>query len=346
MYIWNYCLIPSLMRNRTFIVAELSANHNQDFELAVKSIEAISKTGVDAVKLQTFKPDSFTMDVNNGYFGPRKNGLWKGMRPIELYTRGAMPYDWQPRLMKIANDLGLVCFSSPFDYEAVDFMEEMGMPIYKVASLEITDTILIRYIARKQKPVMISTGAASAEDIELALKICRDEGNDRITLLKCTSEYPAPIEKANLLTLPDMRQRFGVEVGVSDHSMTNTIPLVSVALGATVVEKHFILDRSLGGIDSAFSLNPAEFSRLVEEIREVEKALGEVSYELKEEDRLRRRSLFISKDIKAGEILTTDHVKSVRPGYGLHPKYLPEILGKKVNKNLKRGMRINMEDIL
>ena len=248
--------------------------------------------------------------------------------------------------MKIANDLGLVCFSSPFDYEAVDFMEQMNMPVYKVASLEITDINLIRYIARKRKPVMISTGAASVEDIELALQTCREEGNDRITLLKCTSEYPAPIEKANLLTLPDMRQRFGVEVGVSDHSMTNTIPLVSVALGATVVEKHFILDRSLGGIDSAFSLNPAEFSDLVKEIREAEKALGEVSYELKEEDRLRRRSLFISKDIKTGEILTTDHVKSVRPGHGLHPKYLPEILGKKVNKNLKRGMRINMEDIL
>ena len=333
------------MRNRTFIVAELSANHNQDFELAVKSIEAISKTGVDAVKLQTFKPDSFTMDVNYGYFGPRKNVLWKGMRPIELYTRGGMPFDWQPRLMKIANDLGLVCFSSPFDYEAVDFMEEMGMPIYKVASLEITDTNLIRYIARKQKPVMISTGAASAEDIELALKICRDEGNDRITLLKCTSEYPAPIEKANLLTLPDMRQRFGVEVGVSDHSMTNTIPLVSVALGATVVEKHFILDRSLGGIDSAFSLNPAEFSALVREIREAEKALGNVSYELKEEDRLRRRSLFINKDMKAGDILTIDNVKSVRPGYGLHPKYLPEILGKKVNRDLEKGTPLKFENI-
>ena len=247
--------------------------------------------------------------------------------------------------MKIANDLGLVCFSSPFDYEAVDFMEEMGMPIYKVASLEITDTNLIRYIARKQKPVMISTGAASAEDIELALKICRDEGNDRITLLKCTSEYPAPIEKANLLTLPDMRQRFGVEVGVSDHSMTNTIPLVSVALGATVVEKHFILDRSLGGIDSAFSLNPAEFSALVREIREAEKALGNVSYELKEEDRLRRRSLFINKDMKAGDILTIDNVKSVRPGYGLHPKYLPEILGKKVNRDLEKGTPLKFENI-
>lgn len=335
-----------MQRNsKVFIVAELSANHNQNFDLAVKSIEAISRSGVDAVKLQTFKPNSFTMDVNNEYFGPRKSGLWKGMRPIDLYTQGAMPYDWQPRLMKIANDLGLVCFSSPFDYEAVDFMEEMDMPIYKVASLEITDTNLIRYIARKQKPIMISTGAASVDDIELALKVCRDEGNDRITLLKCTSEYPAPIEKANLLTIPDMRLRFEVEVGVSDHSMTNIIPLVSVALGATVVEKHFILDRSLGGIDSSFSLNPAEFSDLVKEIREAEKALGNVSYELKEEDRLRRRSLFISKDMKAGEILTTDNVKSVRPGYGLHPKYLPEILGKKVNKDMPLGIPLKFENI-
>lgn len=338
--------MPSPMRNKTFVVAELSANHNQDFGLAVKSIEAISKTGADAVKLQTYKPDSFTIDVNNEYFGPRKNGLWKGMRPIDLYARGAMPYDWQPRLMKIANELGLACFSSPFDNEAVDFMEEMGMPVYKVASLEITDTNLIRHIARKQKPVMISTGAASAEDIGLALKTCREEGNDQVTLLKCTSEYPAPIEKANLLTIPDMRRRFGVEVGVSDHSMTNTIPLVAVTLGAVVVEKHFILDRSLGGIDAAFSLNPAEFAGLVREIREVEKSLGAVDYELKEEDRLRRRSLFVGEDIKAGEVITEKNVRSVRPGHGLHPKYLPEILGKRVNRDLEKGQKFQIEFVL
>lgn len=332
--------------DKVFIVAELSANHNHDYKLAVKTIKAMADAGADAVKFQTYTPDSLTLDVDNEYFGPRKNGLWKGMRLYDIYKEGSLPYEWHADLMKIANECGLICFSTPFDNTGVDLMEKLEMPIYKVASLEITDIPLIRYIASKHKPMIISTGVASIQDIELVLQTCHDEGNDQITLLKCTSEYPAPVEKANLLTLPDMRQRFGVEVGVSDHSMTNTIPLVSVALGATIVEKHFILDRSLGGIDSAFSLNPAEFSRLVEEIREVEKALGEVSYELKEEDRLRRRSLFISKDIKAGEILTTDHVKSVRPGHGLHPKYLPEILGKKVNKNLKRGMRINMEDIL
>lgn len=331
------------MSHKTFIVAELSANHNQNFDLAVKSIEAIRQTGVDAVKLQTFRPDSFTMDVDNVYFGPKEKGLWKGMRPIDLYTKGAMPYDWQPKLKKVANDLGLICFSSPFDYEAVDFMEKMDMPIYKVASLEISDVNLIEYIAKKHKPIMISTGAANDYDIQLALDTCKKVGNENVTLLKCTSEYPAAIDNANLCMIPDMRKRFQVEVGISDHSMTNLVPVVAVALGATVVEKHFILDRSLGGIDSAFSLEPQEFSSLVQDIRNVEKALGKVDYTLKDDDKNRRRSLFISKDIKKGEEFSLENVKSVRPGYGLHPKYLQTVLGKKANKDLKKGNPLRAE---
>ena len=333
------------MLNKTFIVAELSANHNQDYELAVKSIEEISRVGVDAVKLQTFRPDSFTMDIDNIYFGPRKKGLWKGMRPIDLYTKGAMPYEWQPKLKKIANDLGLICFSSPFDYEAVDFMEEMDMPIYKVASLEISDVNLIEYIAKKQRPIMISTGAANDEDIQLALDTCKKVGNNNVTLLKCTSEYPATIDNANLCMIPDMQRRFQVNVGVSDHSMTNLIPVVAVALGATVVEKHFILDRSLGGIDSAFSLEPQEFASLVQDIRNVEKALGNVDYTLKEDDKNRRRSLFVSKDIKVGDIISLENIKSVRPGYGLHPKELHNILGKTSKRNLKMGTPLRKEDL-
>jgi pseudaminic acid synthase len=329
--------------NKTLIVAELSANHNQNYDLAARTIEAMSKAGADAVKFQTFKPDSFTLNADTEDFEPRKIGLWKGYRPIDLYTQGAMPYEWQPKLMKIANDLGLICFSTPFDNDAVDFMEAMNMPIYKIASFEITDINLIRYAASKHKPMIISTGVAEIEDIELALSVCREEGNDDITLLKCTSDYPAPIEKANLLTIPDMRERFSVKVGVSDHSMTNSIPMTAVALGATVVEKHFILDKSLGGIDSTFSLGPNEFSSMVHAVRNVEKLLGTVNYKVSEADKGRRRSLYISEDMKAGDIITVENVRSVRPGFGLHPKYLKEIIGKKINQDIPMGTALVMQ---
>ncbi len=329
----------------TLIVAELSANHNHDFDLAAKTIEAMAKAGADAVKFQTFKPLSFTMDVDNEDFGPRKSGLWKGWRPCELYKQGSLPYEWQPKLQKIAKDLGMICFSTPFDNEAVDFMEEMEMPLYKIASFEITDVNLIRYAASKHKPMIISTGVAEIEDIELALKVCREEGNDDITLLKCTSDYPASLEKANLLTIPDMKERFGVKVGLSDHSMTTTIPMAAVAMGATVIEKHFILDRNLGGIDSSFSLNPDEFSIMVKAVREVETALGKINYEVSDFDKGRRRSLYVSEDIKAGQEITEYNVRSVRPGFGLPPRYLSEILGKKVAVDLHKGMRLLKEYI-
>ncbi len=328
------------------IVAELSANHNNDYDLAARTIEAMAKAGADAVKFQTFKPLSFTMDVDNEDFGPRKSGLWKGWRPCELYKQSSLPYEWQPKLQKIATDLGMICFSTPFDNEAVDFMEEMNMPIYKIASFEITDVNLIRYAASKHKPMIISTGVAEIEDIELALKVCREEGSNDITLLKCTSDYPASLEKANLLTLPDMKERFGVKVGLSDHSMTNIIPMTAVAIGATVVEKHFILDRSLGGIDSAFSLNPEEFASMVKAVREVETALGRVNYEVSDADKGRRRSLYVAEDIKKGEVITEKNVRSVRPGYGLHPKYYTEIQGKVAACSMLKGDRLTLDMIV
>ena len=327
------------------IVAELSANHKHNFELTVKTIEAMAQAGADAVKFQTFKPDTFTLDVNNEDFGPRKFGLWKGWRSIDLYREGSMPYEWQAKLMKIANDLGMICFSTPFDKEGVDFLENIGCPIYKIASLEINETNLIEYAASKQKPMVISTGAASLDDIQLAVDVCRNVDNNNITLLQCTSEYPASIEKANIRTMVDMKDKFNVKVGVSDHSMTNIIPTVAVALGASIVEKHFILERSLGGIDSAFSLEPNEFASMVKDIRNVEKSLGKIDYTLTETDKNRRRSLYIAEDMKAGDIITEKNVRSVRPGYGLHPKYLPKILGKKVNCDLEKGTRFDLKYI-
>lgn len=333
------------MTQKVFIIAEMSANHNNNFNLAVKTIEAMAEAGADAVKFQTYTPDSLTLNVDNEYFGPRESGLWKGMTLYEIYSEGSMPYEWQPKLKKIANDLGLVCFSTPFDNEGIDFMEQMDMPIYKIASLEITDVNLIEYAASKHKPMIISTGVATIEDIELAIASCRKVGNNDITLLKCTTEYPAPLELANLFTIPDMIQRFGVKVGVSDHSMTNIIPVTAVALGAIVVEKHFIIDRSLGGLDSAFSLNKEEFALMVSLIRDTEKALGFVTYDLIGKGALGRRSLFASENIKAGEAFTENNVKSVRPAAGLHPKYYNEIIGKRASLDILKGHPLELEDI-
>ena len=330
-------------KDKVFIIAELSANHNNDYDLAVRTIEAMAEAGADAVKFQTYTPNSLTLNVDNEYFGPRPTGLWKGMTLYEIYQKGTMPYEWQPKLKKIANDLGLICFSTPFDFEGVDFMESMNMPIYKIASLEITDVNLIRYAAEKHKPMIISTGVATIEDIQLALDTCHEAGNDDITLLKCTTEYPAPLDRANLLTIPDMKERFGVKVGVSDHTLGNIVPITAVALGATVVEKHFILDRALGGLDSGFSLNKDEFAQMVKEIRMTEEAMGKVSYELVGRGPIGRRSLFACKDIKKGEIFTLDNVRSVRPAAGLHPKYLKDILGNKACVDIQEGQPLTFE---
>ncbi len=329
-----------------FVVAELSANHLQDLDLALKTIEAIKESGADAVKLQTYTPDTITLNVKNEHFMIKEGTLWDGQYLYDLYKKAYTPWEWHEKLFNFARELGLVCFSSPFDKTAVDFLEGLGTPAYKVASFEIVDIPLIEYIASKGKPIIISTGIATLSDIEEAINACKRVGNEQIILLKCVSEYPTPYEDANLRTIPNMRETFGVLVGLSDHTLGIAVPIASVALGAVMVEKHFILDRSLGGPDSAFSLEPEEFKAMVSAIRQVEKALGKVSYELTERQKAMKkfsRSLFVAKDIKAGEVFTEENVKSVRPGVGLHPKYLRDILGRRARFDIKAGTPLSWE---
>lgn len=333
------------MQNKTLIIAELSANHNNDYNLAVRTIEAMAKAGADAVKVQTYKPESLTLNLDTGPFAPKTEGLWKGYTPWKLYTEAAMPYEWQPKLQKVAEALGLEFFSSPFDLEGVDFLETLNVPRYKIASMEINDLPLIQRAAQTGKPMIMSTGLAEPADIDAAIQTCRDAGNNDITILKCTSQYPATIAEANLLTIPDMIERFGVKVGLSDHTMGHLVPVVAVALGATVVEKHFILDRSLGGPDSAFSMEPKEFADLVKAVREAESALGKVSYEVAEKDKLRRRSLFITENIAAGAEILPHQVRSVRPGHGLPPTAISEVIGKKASRDLSAGTPLKWEDL-
>ncbi len=323
--------------NSVFIIAELSANHNHDFDLAKRTIKAMAESGADAVKVQTYTPDSLVMDCDNEYFGPIPTGLWKGIKRYDLYKEGAMPYEWQPLLKEYAESLGMIFFSTPFDLEGVDFLEEMNIPIYKVASFEINDIPLIKKIAQQHKPVIMSTGVAGLGDIELAIETCRKEGCTDITLLKCTSEYPAPYEHVNLMTIPDMKQRFGVKVGLSDHTMGSVVPVAAVALGATVVEKHFILSRLQGGPDSSFSMEPAEFKTMVEEIRIVEKSLGCVTYDIDDIKKGKRRALYATKDIAEGELFTKDNIRSFRPSAGLSPKYYEVLLGNPSKRAIKRG---------
>ena len=328
----------------TFIIAELSANHLQNFDLAVDTIKAIKKSGADAVKLQTYTPDTITIDSDNEFFQNKQDSLWDGKTLYQLYKEAYTPWEWQPELKKLAENIGLICFSSPFDKTAVDFLEDMDVPAYKVASFEITDIPLIEYIASKGKPVIISTGIASLAEIEDAMNACKRMGNNQIALLKCTSEYPTSLEDVNLRTIPDIRERFGTVVGLSDHTMGTTVPIAAVALGAKIIEKHFILDRKLGGPDSAFSLEPEEFRAMVKSVRECEKALGKVSYEFTEKIKKSRefsRSLFVIEDIKAGEKFTEKNIKSIRPGFGLSPKHLHKVLGKKAIEDIKRGTPLN-----
>lgn len=325
----------------TFIIAELSANHMNDFDIAVKTIEAMAEAGADAVKFQTFTPDTITIDCDNEYFQIKQGTVWDGQVLHELYEDAYMPWDWQPKLKKVAEDLGLIVFSSPFDKTSVDFLEDMDVPAYKIASFEITDIPLIEYVASKGKPIIISTGIASLDDIELAVKTCLDAGNDEIALLKCTSSYPAPLDEINLNTIPDIQDKFDVIVGLSDHTLGGEVSTAAVAVGADIIEKHFILDRNMGGPDCEFSMEPDEFKQMVDSIRNVEKALGTVSYDLSDKMKANRefsRSLFVVTDMKKGDIISEDNVRSIRPGFGLHPKYLKEILGKKVNKDLKKGI--------
>lgn len=330
---------------KTFIIAELSANHNHNLQTAIDSIRAAASIGVDAVKIQTYTADTLTLNCRKDDF-ILKGGLWDGKSLYELYQEAYTPWEWHEELFKVAREEGVLMFSTPFDNTAVDLLESLGNPIYKIASFEIMDTELIRYAASKGKPMIMSTGVAAEQEIEEAIAACREVGNNDITLLKCTSEYPAKVEDANLAMIPDMRNRFGVNVGLSDHSMGSLVPTVAVALGATVVEKHFIFDRAIGGPDSAFSMNKEEFRQLVNDIRAAESSLGVVDYSLtpaKEKARLSAgRSLYVAKDIKAGEVFTRENVRCVRPGYSLHPRFLNEIINKTAQKNYQLGDRIDI----
>jgi len=332
----------------TFVIAELSSNHEQSFDLAIKTIDAIKESGADAVKFQTYKPESLTLNITNEFFKPRCKGLWKGIHPYDLYKKAATPYEWHPKMVEHARSIDLEWLSSPFDFEAVDFLETLDIQAYKIASLEILDIPLIKYVAEKQKPVIISTGIAKLSDIELAIETCKNVGNEEITILKCTSAYPTPYEEVNLNVIPSIAKMFGVSVGLSDHTLGVSVPLGAVALGAKVIEKHFTLNRQMGGVDAAFSLEPDEFKDLIINIRNLEASLGMSELKLSsemEEIRKRGRSLFVVKNIKKGEQLTADNIKSLRPGDGIHPKYYYSILYKKARKDLPKGTPLDMADI-
>lgn len=331
-----------------FIIAELSANHNGSLAHALESVRGAKRAGADAIKLQTYTADTITIDAPQDDFAI-KGTLWDGRRLHDLYKEAYTPWEWHPTLFEEARKEGLICFSSPFDISAVDFLESLDTPAYKIASLEITDIPLIEHVAQKKKPVIISTGIATEEDIWLALDTCFKAGNHQIALLKCTSAYPAPVEEANLSMIPDFKQRFGVEVGLSDHTMGIVAPVVATALGARIIEKHFILDRALGGPDAAFSLNEQEFTEMVRAIRDAERALGTVDYGLtpgQVKARMFARSLYVVKDIGIGEPITPENVKSIRPGFGLHPRFLPSVLGKVATRPLAKGTRLSLEVLM
>ena len=333
---------------KTYLVAEVSANHLQDYNRAEAIIRAAKDAGADAVKLQTYLPDTITLDCDNDYFQITQGTIWDGTTLHKLYQEAYTPWEWQPKLMKLANELGMECFSSPFDDTAVDFMEEMNMPAYKIASFEIGDIPLIRKIARLGKPMILATGIAYLEDIERALSVCREEGNEQVILLKCTSTYPSPYEDMNLKVIPNMAQVFDCITGLSDHSMGSTAAVASVALGAKMIEKHFTLSRSDGGPDAAFSMEPDEFKKMAKEIRIVEKALGRVTYELTDKQKKSRedgRSLFVIKDIKAGEEFTKENVRSIRPAFGMHTMYYDKILGQKARTDISRGTPLDWKYI-
>ena len=323
-----------------FIIAELSANHNGSLGNALETIKAAKRAGADCIKLQTYTADTITIDSKKDDFRLKQDTIWDDRYLYDLYQEAYTPWEWHRQLFDAAAAEGLVCFSSPFDFTAVDLLEDLNTPAYKVASFEITDIPLIEYIASKGKPVIISTGIAEIADIELAIDACKRKGNDNIALLKCTSSYPAPIEEANLSMVKDLAERFGVISGLSDHTMGSTAPIVATVFGAKIIEKHFILDRSIGGPDASFSMNEQEFTDMVKAVREAEKASGTVDYALTEKQKRGRefsRSLYVVKDMKAGEEITGENVRSIRPGFGMHPRYYYEILGKKIKSDVEAG---------
>jgi len=333
----------------TYVIAEVSANHNHDYAQAIRIIEAAKDAGADAIKLQTYTPDTITIASDREEFRIGGGTLWDGRNLHDLYGEAYTPWEWQPRLKKVAEDLGMDLFSSAFDATAVDFLEEMNVPVHKVASFELVDIPLIQKMARTGKPLIMSTGMASVEEIDEALQCARGAGATQIALLKCTSAYPAPAEEMNLRTIPEMARRFGVPVGLSDHTMGIAAPVAAVALGACIIEKHLTLSRATPGPDSGFSLEPHEFKAMVEAVRTAEKVLGEVHFGLSEKEeasRVFRRSLFVVQDVKRGETFTAVNVRSIRPGYGLHTRHLDEVLGKRAVRDVERGTPLSWDLVL
>lgn len=331
-----------------FIIAEMSGNHNLDYSRAEAIVRAAKEAGADAIKLQTYTADTITLNSNDKIFQTEEGGLWEGQSLYELYKKAYTPWDWQPKLKKLADELGIILFSSPFDLTAVDFLEEMNVPAYKIASFEINDIPLLKKVARTGKPIIISTGIADLGDIQLAIQTCIDEGNDQIILLKCTSAYPAPYREMNLKMIPNMKETFDCLVGLSDHSMGDEVAIAAVTMGANVIEKHFTLKRSDGGVDADFSMEVEEMASMIRRIRNVEAAFGRVDYFLSKVQKNERhfsRSLFVCKDIKAGEMFTEDNIKTFRPAVGLHTKYYEEIIGKTASRDLKYATPLSLRDI-
>lgn len=332
----------------TYIVAELSANHHQSFDQAVQLVHAAKQAGADAVKLQTYTADTLTLQSEREYFRVGGGTLWDGRTLYDLYQEAHTPWEWQPKLLEIANELGMDLFSSPFDLSAVDFLEAMEVPAYKIASFELVDLPLIRYVARTGKPLIMSTGMASLAEIAEAVEAARTAGASQVALLKCNSGYPAPPEEMNLNTIPHLSQAFGLTVGLSDHTLGIAVAVAAVALGARIIEKHFTLSRELKGPDSAFSLEPGEFRSMVESVRLAEKALGRVNYALtggEAASRAFRRSLFVVQDVRAGEVFGADNIRSIRPGNGLAPKYLEQVLGRRATRPIERGEPLSWDMI-
>ena len=331
-----------LEKDGVFIIAELSANHNGSIEIAKDTIRAAKEIGANAIKLQTYTADTLTLDCKKDDFMIDGGTLWDGRSLYDLYKEAYTPWEWHKELFEYARSIDIDIFSSPFDKTAVDFLEQFNPSAYKIASFEITDYELVRYVASKGKPIIISTGIATIEEIQDVVDICKNEGNNDIVLLKCTSAYPAPLEDANLVMIPNIAQTFGVVAGFSDHTMGATAPIVAVTLGAKVIEKHFILDKSIGGVDADFSMDKQDFAQMIKAIRDVEKLLGRVDYGMNEKKRKSRqfaRSLYVARDIKKGENFSEENIRSVRPGYGMHPKYLKDVLGKVAQKDYKFGDR-------
>ncbi|MCM8831841.1 MAG: pseudaminic acid synthase [Candidatus Omnitrophica bacterium] len=331
--------------DKTFIVAEISANHGQDFNRAVTLIKKAKECGVGAVKFQCYTPDTLTIDCDNKYF-QIKHPKWGGQTLYQLYKKAYTPWSWFKRLKKISEDLGLIFFATAYDNTSVDFLEEIGVPIHKIASFELVDLPLIKYIAKTKKPLILSTGMATLDEIKEAVDTAKKAGAKDIILLKCVSSYPAKYEEMNLKTIPDMQKRFKLPIGLSDHTLGIATSIVGVCLGAKLIEKHFCLSRKIETPDSFFSLEPHELKMLVENIRIAEKSLGKIHYGLTEDEKkskVFRRSLFVIKDIKKGEIFTEENIKSIRPAYGIAPKYLDKILGRTAKTNIKKGTPLKIE---